>query len=124
MGDGRFWQMGVGIAAGVCGGLSAIWAPPIVMYLIARNVSRDRFVSACGFLFMIGSFPLAAGLIIAGVLDGGTLMLSLIGTVIAVAAFRFGATLRSRLANDTFRRIVLVAFLVMGARLILTGAGA
>jgi uncharacterized protein len=122
MGDGRWWQTGVGLAAGICGGLSAIWAPPIVMYLISRNVSRDQFVAACGFLFMIGSFPLAAGLIIAGVLDGQTLVLSLIGTAIAVATFRFGASLRARLANDTFRKIVLVAFLLMGMRLVMTGA--
>jgi uncharacterized membrane protein YfcA len=123
IGDSVGWQLGTGIASGICGGLSSIWAPPVVMYLLARNVDKDAFVSGTGFLFMVGSVPLAAGLVLAGVLDGETLALSLLCTVVALAAFRLGAALRRRLASETFRRLVLGAFLVMGLRLVISGLG-
>ncbi len=121
VGRGPMWQIGVGLTAGVCGGLSAIWAPPIAMYLLSLNVSRDRFVSGCGFLFLVGSVPLAAGLTASGVLNSRTMALSMVALVVSIIAFRLGAALRSRLANDTFRKAVLIAFLVFGARLIVTG---
>lgn len=121
IGPGRGAQLSVGIAAGICGGLSAIWAPPVVMYLIARRVGKDEFVAATGFLFLVGSIPLAAGLVFSGVLDSDTLGLSLACAVVTVLSFRLGAKYRSSLGNETFRKVVLVAFLIMGARLIYTG---
>jgi uncharacterized protein len=121
MGSSPPWQIGVGISAGICGGLSAIWAPPIVMYLLARNVSKDQFVSACGFLFMVGSIPLGAGLMVSGVLNSETLALSLVGLLTAMAGFKLGARFRQRLANDTFRKAVLIAFFILGARLVVSG---
>src|SRR5690606_28810551 len=121
VGRGPMSQIGVGLTAGVCGGLSAIWAPPIAMYLLSLNVSRDRFVSGCGFLFLVGSLPLAAGLTVSGVLNSRTMALSMVALVVSILAFRLGAALRSRLANDTFRKAALIAFLVFGARPIVTG---
>lgn len=121
MGGSPAWQAAVGVAAGVCGGLSAIWSPPVAMYLLSRNVSKDRFVSGCGFLFLVGSLPLGAGLFLAGVIDGDALALSLVSLVVVLAAFRVGAALRARLANETFRKLVLVAFMLLGLRLVLTG---
>ncbi|KAA3631095.1 MAG: sulfite exporter TauE/SafE family protein [Proteobacteria bacterium] len=122
-GSGPIWQTGVGALAGICGGLSAIWSPPIAMYLLSRDVTKNEFVGACGFLFMVGSLPLAAGLIVSGVLNERNFLLSLASLAAAGIAFRFGAAFRRRLRNDTFRRIVLAAFLLMVARLILTGLG-
>ena len=62
------WQVGVGVFSGILGGLSSIWSPPVAMYLLARNVSKEEFIGASGFLFLAGCFPLAAGLILSGVL--------------------------------------------------------
>lgn len=121
VGSGRAWQIGLGLAAGLCGGLSAIWSPPIAMYLLSRRVTKDEFVSACGFLFLAGSVPLGAGLLVSGVVTGRTFALSVISLGVALASFRLGATLRSRLASETFRKLVLVTFFVFGARLVLTG---
>ena len=53
-----------GIAAGVIGGFTAVWSPPIAIYLLARNVGKDEFVRATGFLFLVGSTPLCIGFFI------------------------------------------------------------
>ena len=42
--------------AGVLGGLSSIWSPPVAMYLLARNVSKIEFIGATGFYFWRAQF--------------------------------------------------------------------
>ena len=61
VGPGPGWQVGVGVVSGILGGLSSIWSPPVAMYLIARNVPKDTFIGATGFLFLAGCFPLGQG---------------------------------------------------------------
>jgi len=121
IGPGRGWQIGFGIASGVLGGLSSIWSPTVAMYLLARNLEKDDFIAATGFLFLAGCFPLAFGLYIAGTLTPETMLQSLIGMCVVLTGFRIGEVMRNHVPQDTFRKIVLVAFLLMGFRLIAVG---
>ena len=91
------------------------------MYLLARNVSKAEFIGATGFLFLAGSIPLAIGLAFAGVLTTDTILHSLMGLIVVLIGFRIGEWLRGRVNQESFRRIVLWAFLIMGGRLITVG---
>lgn len=119
LGPNPVWQVLGGVIAGIIGGLSAVWSPPVVMYLIGRNVGKDEFIGAVGFLFMVGSI----GLIIAlGSISLITLPVagqSIIGLILALAGFRIGEVMRGFVDTDTFRKCVLAAFLIMGTRLVL-----
>lgn len=115
------WQVGVGVISGILGGLSSIWSPPVAMYLLARNVSKEEFIGASGFLFLVGCFPLAAGLVLSGVLTVEALMQSILGLIVVLIGFRVGEIMRGYISQELFRKIVLVAFLVLGLRLIATG---
>jgi len=121
IGPGRGWQVGFGLLSGVLGGLSSIWSPTVAMYLIARNLEKDDFIAATGFLFLAGCFPLALGLYLAGTLTVETMLQSLIGLVVVLTGFRIGEILRNHVPQQTFRKIVLIAFLCMGVRLIAVG---
>ena len=115
------WQVGVGVFSGILGGLSSIWSPPVAMYLLARNVSKEEFIGASGFLFLAGCFPLAAGLILSGVLTFEAAMQSVLGLTAVIIGFRVGEMMRSYISQDLFRKIVLSVFLILGVRLIATG---
>ncbi len=121
VGPGLGWQIGIGLVSGVLGGLSSIWSPPVAMYLMARNVTRDEFIGGAGFLFLCGCFPLAMGLFLSGVINSETALQSLAALIVVLVGFRLGEMLRDRVSQDNFRKIVLVAFLVMGTRLIAIG---
>ena len=121
VGPGRGWQVGVGVVSGVLGGLSSIWSPPVAMYLMARNTPKDMFIGATGFLFLAGCLPLGVGLVISGLITGPVIMKSLLGLLMTLIGFRIGEILRERISQDRFRQVVLVAFLIMGGRLIATG---
>jgi uncharacterized membrane protein YfcA len=121
VGPGRGWQLGVGVVSGVLGGLSSIWSPPVAMYLMARNTPKDMFIGTTGFLFLAGCLPLGAGLVISGLITGPVIVKSLLGLLMTLTGFRIGEIMRERVSQDRFRQIVLIAFLIMGGRLIATG---
>ena len=120
-GASSIWHVAMGMLAGVLGGLSSIWSPPVAMYLLARNVSKAEFIGATGFLFLSGSVPLAIGLSFAGVLTVDTVLHSLMGLIVVLFGCWVGEWLRCYVQQDSFRRIILWAFLIMGGRLIAVG---
>ena len=91
------------------------------MYLIARNYSKEQFLSASGFLFLVGSFPLGAGLYFSGVLTVKPLFQSLLALAFVLIGFRAGEIIRDYVDQKFFRNCVLISFLVMGFRLIYEG---
>ena len=121
LGPEMHWQLSFGIISGILGGLSSIWSPPVAMYMIARNLDKDSFIAATGFLFLIGSVPLALGLFIGGTLNIGIVLQSLTGLIAVLTGFRLGEILRSRVDQNLFQKAVLIAFLIMGGRLIAVG---
>ena len=121
VGASSIWHLAIGIFAGVLGGLSSIWSPPVAMYLLARNISKAEFIGVTGFLFLAGSIPLAIGLTFAGVLTIDTVLQSLMGLIVVLCGFWVGNWLCGYVQQDLFRRIVLWAFLIMGGRLMAIG---
>ena len=51
-------ETGVALVAGFFGGLSGIWGPPLVMYLIAVDLPKTEMVRAQSLSFLLGSVVL------------------------------------------------------------------
>lgn len=111
-------QLGFGTAAGILGGLTSLWLPVIAVYLAARDVRKDEFVRATGLLLFAGSVPLVAGYWREGFLTGPLAGVSTLMTVPTLAGLALGAVVRRRLAEHTFRRVLLVLFVLIGLNLI------
>ena len=122
LGPSYSFQVLIGTLSGVLGGLSSIWSPPVAMYLIARDYNKEDFISATGFLFMVGGIPLGLGLYFAGVLTFAIAIQSFAALIFVLIGFRIGEYLRSFVNQQTFRNSVLVAFMILGSRLIYEGA--
>ena len=119
--DGKFLQITFGTISGVLGGLSSIWSPPVAMYLIARGLDKERFISASGFLFLVGAAPFAIGLYIGKVLTFQIITQSIFGLLFVLMGFYFGEGLRKRITQNWFEKALLIAFCIMGLRLITVG---
>jgi uncharacterized membrane protein YfcA len=91
------------------------------MYLMARDVSKEWFIGATGFLFLASVFPLGAGQLVAGIMTFPVLIKSALALCVVLVGFRIGEVLRGRVSQELFRKVVLIAFLLMGCRLILSG---
>lgn len=107
-----------GILGGLLGAFTAIWAPPVVAYLIARRVDKDEFVRVTGLLFLLGSLPLCIGFWQQNLLTGGLAVISAAMILPTLAGFALGEAIRRRLPAERFRTIVLLIFLAMGLNLL------
>ena len=121
IGPSRVWHLGFGMLSGILGGMSSIWSPTVAMFLVARNVSKEKFIGVTGFLFLAGVLPLGAGQVVAGVLTFPILIKSGLALCVVLVGFSIGEQLRSRVSQELFRKVVLIAFLIMGLRLIAIG---
>ena len=114
----RVSQVLGGISAGIMGGLTAVWGPPMVIYLSSRRVPKDEFVRATGLLIFAGSLPLIAGYLANGFLTRDLAWVSLVMLVPTIAGFTLGERIRSKLNGEAFRKTLLLVFLVLGANLL------
>ena len=117
--DSYLWHVSFGVLSGFLGGISTIWSPPIAMYLMSRNYEKEEFIGILGFLFLSACIPLGLGLYLAGVLTVQSASASLCGVIFVLFGFRVGEILRTVVPQKQFKKILLIAFLVMGLRLIL-----
>ena len=113
-------QVIVGILSGFLGGMSSIFAPLVTMFLIAKGVDKERFISATGFLFLLGSLFLLVGLTINNVLGYSIISKSLYGLIFILLGFKIGEALRKNINSMYFEKAILIMFAVMGIRLILS----
>lgn len=114
-------QLIFGSMAGVLGGLSGVWAAPMIVYLTARQVPKDEFVRATGMLIFIGSLPLVAGYVQKGLMTPELALMSAVMVVPTLIGFGLGARLRNTLSNERFRRVLLYVFLLLGLNLLRKG---
>lgn len=114
----RAWDAVVGALAGIIGGFSAIFAPPIVMYLVALGMTKEMFVQAVGTLFLAGSLSLVAFSWSHGVLNPGNVGLSAAAVVPVCAGLLLGQLIHRRIDPARFRPILLVLLVLVGLNLL------
>ncbi|MEZ5651558.1 MAG: sulfite exporter TauE/SafE family protein [Burkholderiaceae bacterium] len=111
-------QVLAGAVAGGIGGITSIWSPPMVVYLLGRGVDKNDFVRMAGFLIIVGTIPLTFGYWNAGLLDRSLAVSSTFMIAPVLAGFAIGERIRHRLDPQLFRRGVLVFFFLMGLNLV------
>jgi uncharacterized membrane protein YfcA len=110
-----------GIGSGILGGLTAIWGPPLAIYLMSLKLQRDQFIQALGVMFSIQSLFLTAGFIVSGEL---TMHIARIGAALLIPTFigmYIGEKIRRRMNIEQFTRAFLCLFLILGLNLIRRG---
>ena len=111
-------QVCFALLAGVIGGMTAAWGPPMAIYLHARGVDKDEFIRATGFLITVGTLPLVVTYAQIGFLSGQLAAISFAMLVPTLIGFTAGETLRRRMSVEAFRNAILILFLVLGLNLI------
>lgn len=111
-------QFIAGTSAGIMGGITGVWAPPIIIYLSSRGVTKDQFVATTGVLLFVGSTVLLSGFWHADVMDHSLVLISCVLLIPSMIGMVLGERLRHRLSAQRFERLLLWFFLLMGLNLI------
>jgi len=114
----RLAQVIAGSFAGIFGGFTSVWAPPLAIYLTARDVKKQEFVRASGLIFFLGSVPLVLGYVRQGYLTADLSMISALMLIPTFAGFWIGERLRGKMSEQSFRKLILFVFFLMGLNLL------
>ena len=115
----NFWQSGLGALGGLVGGAASIWAVPVTMYLLMKNVKPKQFVDVSGFLITIGCIPVSIGYIATGVFQPNMFIYGALGSVVAVIGFQIGEKLRNKVNAKTFKNLSLIFFSISAVNMII-----
>lgn len=111
-------ETAVALVGGFFGGISGVWGPPVVMYLLALDLPKQDMVRAQSLSFLLGSVVLLAAHLHSGVLNAVTLPVSVWLTVPTMIGMFIGYRVHDRLDQDRFRRATLAVLVVTGLNLL------
>lgn len=98
----------VGVLAGVIGGSTGIFAPPLASYLHLLGMEKRDFVFWITLLFFVGNMVQVGSYFHLGLYTGSVLRLSLLACLPMALGTWLGLSLQDRLSSGLFSRIVLV----------------
>lgn len=104
--------------AGITGGLSGIWGPPLVLYLTALETPKAEQLRTQGVAFGLGAVLLVGTHLQTGVLNTTTVPFSAALLAPALAGMWLGQRAHDRLDQAAFRKATLVVLVVAGLNLI------
>ncbi|WP_022705853.1 MULTISPECIES: sulfite exporter TauE/SafE family protein [Paracoccus] len=107
-----------GVIGGLYGGISGIWGPPLIVYLLSIGIEKKEQVRVQGVVFLIGAVVLTVAHLFSGVLNAQTVPLSLILCLPGFVGMKLGFALQDRLDVGQFRRWTLVLLILTGLNLI------
>ncbi|MBC7144483.1 MAG: sulfite exporter TauE/SafE family protein [Thioclava marina] len=108
----------LGIIGGLYGGISGIWGPPLIIYLISIDAPKQEAVRILGVVFLTGAIILTASHLVSGVLNTQTIPLSLLMVLPALVGMKLGFKAQDRLDPVRFRRWTLILLGLAGANLL------
>lgn len=107
-----------GVTGGLLGGLSTVWGPPIIMYLVMLRLPKDVWVRSVGLIYMTGAVPLTVFYWANGVLNPSNVWLSTAACLPGIIGVLVGERIRTRINEDAFRRAMLICLFLIGLNLI------
>ena len=116
IGDGtaRWAGPAVGFAAGLLGGMSAMFGPPMIAYLVGRGTDPDSFVKQMAIFAFTASLTMLLALGGSGSMSWSDVAISAVGILPIQAGMPLGRWLRRRTKPEWFRIAVLVVLALGG----------
>ena len=110
-----------GLFAGVCGGLSGVWGPPVMFFLISLGAEKTLQIRSLGLAFLVGSAILVPAHLESGILNDLTLPFSLAMCVPVAVAMAIGLRYQDRMDQALFRKVALGVLCIAGLNLLRRG---
>ena len=111
-------EIATGVVGGLYGGISGIWGPPLIVYLLSIGADKREQIRVQGVVFLLGAVVLTGAHLTSGVLNARTLPLSAMLCVPAVLGMLAGFALQDRMNVVQFRRWTLLLLVLTGLNLV------
>ena len=114
----RVLEAGTGGIAAIVGGLTGVWGPPVMFFLIALRTPKTEQIRAQGVCFFLGSIMLVAAHMQSGVVNPVSLPFSVAMLPAMGLGMVLGLRAQDRMDQDLFRRITLGVLCLAGLNLL------
>lgn len=111
-------EWGLGVIGGLYGGVSGVWGPPMLVYLLSTGVPKQETVRALGVAFLLGAVTLLGAHIQTGLANPVSLAFSAALVIPAQIGMSLGYWLQDRLDQIRFRWWTQVVLVAVGLNLI------
>lgn len=119
------YERGLGVVAGAfggfMGGVSALFGPPLILYLTSLRLDRESFVGVISSIYLCCAIALVIVFGSAGVMSQAQFIESAIASVPLMLGVWVGQCFRGRIPEEVFRKLLLLVVLGVGVRLIVVG---
>ena len=109
------WQIIAGGSSGLLSGMTGIQSTAII-YFASLDISRNEFVGAVGYIFLVGGLGLSIGLINNNLLNSSSAVLSMAAVLFSVLGFKLGSVLRPYIGLELFKKMLFVVMLLIGIK--------
>lgn len=111
-------EWGLGVIGGLYGGVSGIWGPPLLVFLLSTGADKLTMIRAQGVVFLIGAITLLAAHLTTGLLNAQTLGFSTALCLPALAGLYAGYLVQDRLDQQRFRRWTQGLLVITGLNMV------
>lgn len=111
----------VGLAAGVLGGITNVFALPLAPYFYALDLPKAEFVRAIAIAFLAFKVTQFGAVWQVGLMEPRLLALSAGATAVGLASFRLGLWAQDRVPAAVFNRAVLAFLAVVSVAMLVRG---
>lgn len=107
-----------GLVAGVMGGITNAHGTPLVLYFYALGLDKAEFVRAISLAFILYKGAQFVAVTHAGIMTLPLFWVSVLATLVALAAFGAGLRAQDRMNQRVFNRVILGVLTALGALLV------
>lgn len=110
------WIMGA--VGGLYGGVSGVWGPPLIVYLLSIGAEKVETVRVQGVVFFLGAVVLLGAHLQTGLMTGPNLWFSAALVVPAMLGQVFGQRMQDQMDQARFRRWAQALLVLTGVNLV------
>ena len=109
----------LGFFSGIIGGLSSMYSPYILAYLVSTNLEKEALIRTMATMYFIGSIFIFPIWIYNGLGTLNDLIWSCLLLFPAILGQKIGTSIRSKISNENFKKIILYTLMIIGISLLI-----
>jgi uncharacterized membrane protein YfcA len=110
----------IGLTGGFFGGLTLFIGPAVIMFLVALQVKKEEFIGTIGLVYLLGVIPTGIFYVIDGTFRAEHIVPALLAAIPVILGMLGGQYIRQHVNEEIFRKVLLVALILIGLNMIRT----
>jgi len=114
----------LGFFSGIIGGVSNMYSPYILAYLVSTNLKKDALIRTIATMYFLGSLIIFPLWFYNGLGTLQDIIWSIFSVLPGIIGQKIGTMIRGKISNELFKKIILYILMLIGLTLLIKNIGA